>query len=79
LKKFLNTWQDHQSTRAQSLERNPTVSSINTEDRADVMLQISRRLVDVSKLKNLLCIEAGLEMVALAMAILAQACNVRLC
>jgi hypothetical protein len=40
------------------------------------MLKISRRLVDVAKLKNLLCIEAGLEMIALAMAISSQACNV---
>lgn len=47
-------------------------SSVEGPDPASVVLSLSRRLIDFNKVKNILNIEAGLEMVALAMAITAE-------
>jgi hypothetical protein len=46
---------------------------------ADVALTLSRRLVSVVRVKNMLHIEAGLEMIALAMAISSEVPNVIKC
>jgi hypothetical protein len=76
LRKFLKTWGDRQTTRTQYFETLSTPSSINEQDHADVVLTISRRLIDVVKVKNILHIEAGLEMIALAMAISSEVRNI---
>lgn len=79
LGKFLKTWSDRQRTRAQLSE---TVvfspSSVNGRDQADIVLTISRRLMDVVKAKNVLHIEAGMEMMALALSISSEVCNIGL-
>jgi hypothetical protein len=50
----------------------PTPSTIEGKNPADVALTLSRRLIAVAKVKNILHVEAGLEMIALAMAISSQ-------
>jgi hypothetical protein len=76
LGKFLKTWGERQTTRAKYSEEVSTPLSITGQDHADVALTISRRLIDVVKVKNILHIEAGLEMIALAMAISSEVCNI---
>jgi hypothetical protein len=44
-------------------------SPIERQNPADVALTLSRRLIAIAKVKNILQIEAGLEMIALAMTI----------
>ena len=44
-------------------------SYVNGQNPADITLTLSRRLITVVRVKNILHIEAGLEMIALAMAI----------
>lgn len=69
LKKFLKTWGEREKKMAQYSTTNATPCSIDGRDPADVALALSRRLIDVVKVKNILNIETGLEMIALAMAI----------
>jgi hypothetical protein len=69
LKKFLKTWGEREKKLAQYSTTNAPPSSIDGQDPADVALALSRRLIDVVKVKNILNIESGLEMIALAMAI----------
>jgi hypothetical protein len=76
LTKFLKTWGDREPTRAQYAESASTPSFANGQDQADVVLTISRRLLDLVKVKKILRIEAGLEMIALAMAISSEVCNI---
>lgn len=76
LSKFLKTWGDREPTRAQYAESSSTTSFANGQDHGDVVLTISRRLIDVAKVKKILRIEAGLEMIALAMAISSEVCNI---
>jgi hypothetical protein len=69
LSKFLRTWRDREKKLAQYSTTTPTPSSIDGKDPAEVALALSRRLIAVVKVKNILSIETGLEMIALAMAI----------
>ena len=71
-------WGDHQTTKDRYLESDPTASCINTQDPANIALNISRHLIDVVKFKSILHIEAGLEMIVLAMTISSEVCNIRL-
>jgi hypothetical protein len=48
------------------------LSSVHRHDCANVTLTLSRRLIAVDKVKDILRIEAGLEMIALAMVISSQ-------
>lgn len=68
LERFLKTWEEREKSRAQysSEARN---SSFDGKDPGAVALALSRRLITVVKAKNILNIEAGMEMIALAMAI----------
>jgi hypothetical protein len=72
ISKFLTTWGEREAIRAQYSNS----KSIHVQDHADVVLRISRRLVDIVKVKNILHIEAGLEMIALTMAISSEVCNI---
>ena len=47
----------------------PMPSYVNGQNPANITLTLSRRLIAVVRVKNILHIEAGLEMIALAMAI----------
>jgi hypothetical protein len=68
LNKFLKTWGEREKTRAQySCEATHPLS--DRKDPAAVALSLSRRLITVFKAKNILNIEAGMDMIALAMAI----------
>lgn len=77
IEKFIKTWGDRQTTRAQYLEGVRITLSKNTLDQADIALKISRRLVNVVKVKNIVNIEAGFEMVALAMTISTEVCDIQ--
>lgn len=67
LNKFLKTWGELEKT-AQVFS-NGSTSSSDWKDPAAVALSLSQRLITVVEAKSVLKIEAGLEMVALAMAI----------
>lgn len=69
LSKFLKTWRDREKTREQYSRTAPAESSGDGQDSVDIALSLSRRLIAVVKLKSILHIEAGMEMIALAMAI----------
>jgi len=49
--------------------------SSDGKDLAGVALTLSKRLITVAKGKNILNIEAGLEMIALGMTICSEVCN----
>ena len=51
-----------------------TPSTDEGQDAAGIALSLSRRLIAVVKVKNILNIETGLEMIALAMAISSEVC-----
>lgn len=72
LGRFLKTWADREKTRMQYSQ---TAVSFEEQDPADIALTLSRRLIAGVKVKNILHIEAGLEMIALAMAISAEVCK----
>jgi hypothetical protein len=76
LEKFVKTWGDRERTRAQ-YNCNAPSSSSDGKDLAGVALDLSRRLITVVKAKNIHNIEAGLEMIALAMAICSEVCDDR--
>lgn len=61
---------------AQYSTKGSTSSSVDVQDAADVALALSRRLIDVVKVKNILNIETGLEMIALAMAISSEVLSI---
>ena len=66
LGKFLRTWGGREKAKAQYSQR---ALPVNENEPADIALTLSRRLIAVVKVKNILNIEAGLEMIALAMTI----------
>jgi hypothetical protein len=66
--KFLKIWGDREKTRAKYISNGPTTSS-DWKDPAGVALSLSRRLITIDKAKKVLNIEAGLELIALGMAI----------
>jgi len=69
LGKFLRTWGDREKKISQYSTTAPAPPSVHKQDPADVALALSRRLIAVVKVKSILNIETGLEMIALAMAI----------
>ena len=75
LEKFLKSWGERERTRAQYLNNAPTSSS-DRNDPAGVALTLSRCLITIFKAKNIINIEEGLEMVALAMAISSEVFNI---
>lgn len=74
--KFLRTCADREKTRATYSKTSSSPSSVDGQDPSDITLALSRRLIDVVKAKKVINIEAGLETVALAMAISSEVCNI---
>ena len=75
--KFLKTWRDQEKNWFEYTKMGPSFSISDSKHPADVALPVtlSRRLILVVKIKNILNIEAGLEMIALAMAISSEVQN----
>ena len=67
--KFLRTWGEREKQRAEFYQSSITTSNINIEEPAHVALNLSRRLMNGARVKSILHIEAGIEMLALAMLI----------
>jgi hypothetical protein len=77
VRKFLKTWGDRDQTRSQySLNSQLSASKDGQQDAAGVALALSRRLIGILKVKKILNIEAGLEMMALAMNISSEVCTI---
>jgi hypothetical protein len=77
--KFLKSWRGHEKSTVRYSETAPPPSSSNGLDAAGITLNLSKRLVALVKLKNVVNIEAGLVMVALAVAISSEVCDICLC
>ena len=75
LERFLKTWGEREKTRAQYSSEATQLSS-DGSDTAGIALALSRRLITVEKTKNIVQIEAGMEMIALAIAISSEVCDV---
>jgi hypothetical protein len=73
--KFLRTWRDREKNRAEYSRRVPTPAAVGHQNPAEVALTLSKRLIAVSKVKNILHIEEGLELIALVMAISSEVCS----
>lgn len=71
-RKFLKTWGGRQRNRTLYSEITDTPSSANQLDSVGVALHLSKRLVASAKLRSILNIETGLEMVALAVIICSE-------
>jgi hypothetical protein len=67
--KFLRAWVDRGRATQQCLKTTLIPMAGEVQDPAGIALSLSRRLIAVVKLRNILNIEAGLEMIALAMMI----------
>ena len=66
--KTSKTWGDRERTKLQYFSNGPTKAS-DWRDLAAITLTLSRKLITVVRAKSILNIEAGLEMIALAIAI----------
>jgi hypothetical protein len=69
LGKFLRTWGDREASRSYYSQTGLNSSTTDLGNTAEVALNLSRRLIAVVKVRNAVNIEAGLEMLALAIAI----------
>jgi len=76
--KFLRTWRDREKHRAEYSKTTPNPLTADGQNPPDVALTLSRRLIAVVKVKNILHIEAGLEMIVLAMAISSEVSRISL-
>jgi hypothetical protein len=78
LGRFLRFWRDREKTKAEfeSSHHSAMFSVDRLQGHAHVALRLSKRLVDVYKFKNILNIEAGMEMIALAMVITSEVRNI---
>lgn len=76
LKKFLKTWGERDKTRTEYSQKSFAKVSVVRQDSAGVTMFLSRRLIAVVKAKNIIHIEAGLEMMALALAICSEVSDV---
>lgn len=75
LGKFLRIWGDREASRLNYTRTAQTSSTMELGNTAEVALNLSKRLIAVVKVRNVLNIEAGLEMIALAIAISTEACG----
>jgi len=69
----MKIWGQREKTRTQVSSNGPLSS--DRKDPAEVALTLSKRLIIVVKARGILNIEAGLEMIALAMAISSEVCD----
>jgi type IV secretory pathway ATPase VirB11/archaellum biosynthesis ATPase len=76
LKKFLKTWGERDKTRSEYSQTSIAKVSVVGPDPAGVTMLLSRRLMAVMKAKKIIHIEAGLEMIALALAICSEVRNI---
>lgn len=76
MKKFLKTWGERDETRTECSQKSFAKVSIVGQDSAGITMLLSRRLIAVVKAKNIIHIEAGLEMMALALAICSEVSDV---
>lgn len=72
LGRFLRSWGEWEKTRAQFSQKASILPSMDGQDPASVALNVSRRLIAIFKVKNILNIKAALEMMALAIAICSE-------
>lgn len=76
VRKFLTTWGDQEQTRSQyAIAGQQSASKDSQHDAAGVALTLSRRLVGILKVKKILNIEAGLEIMALGATISSEVCK----
>ena len=69
----MKTWGDREKSRAQyAFTAQQQLASNEGQEPAGVALTLSRRLIAVVKVKKILNVEAGLEMMALAMTIASE-------
>ena len=76
--KFLRVWVDREKAADKCLKTSSIPTSNDVLDPAGIALALSRRLIAVTKYRNILNIEAGLDMIALAMTISSEVCCVHL-
>lgn len=75
VRKFLKTWADRDQSRLQySLTGQQSASDNGQEDAAGVALTLSRRVIAIVKVKKILNIEAGLEIMALGLTMISEVC-----
>jgi len=74
--KFLKTWRLREEARAEYSHTATTPLTLDGGDVAGVALTLSKRLIAVVKVKDVLHIEAGLDMIALVMAISTEVRNI---
>ena len=67
--KFLRTWGEREKQRAKFYQSSITMLNINIEEPAHVALNLSWRPKTGARVKSILHIKAGIEMLALAMLI----------
>jgi hypothetical protein len=75
VQKFLKTWRDRDKSLLQYSQTSQPSATNEGQDAAGIALSVSRRLVGIMKLKKILNIEAGLEMIALALTISSEVCE----
>jgi hypothetical protein len=71
-------WRDREKATDDYLKTGPFSTSDEMKDNAGVALALSRRLIAVVKVRNIVNIEAGLEMIALAISISSEVFHVQL-
>jgi hypothetical protein len=69
-------WLDREKDKAQYAATAQTQSDVDRNDNADIALTLSKQLIAVVKVKNFFHVEAGLEMIALAMSISSEVSGV---
>lgn len=72
----MKTWGDREKNKSQYFETVQSHSSATGLNSADITMNLSRRLVTVVKVRDIVNIEAGLEMIALAMIISSEVCKI---
>lgn len=77
VQKFLKTWGNRDQNRSQySKSSQASGSKDSNEDAAGVALTLSRRLIGIVRVKHVLNIEAGLEMMALGITLSSEVCQI---
>ena len=72
--RFLRTWGDRHKQRLTYAKTSTAVPTVAGKKPTEITLTLSKSLIAVVKVRNVLHIEAGLEMIALAMAISSNVC-----
>lgn len=78
LQKFVRSWEDRHKSKNDYSQVSFTKPSVIGQDSAGVALSLSKRLIAVEKMKSILNIEAGMQMIALALAISSEVNNINM-